>query len=112
MSGECLFPNISSQSVLIASPKGLPSEAGRRVGTNHSPRAQHRGVQRLLLLEQLRRHNQNAWVATKVLLLATCPQTYSITVSVCALETEVVVTADGSDVEGRGGWLPLGAGEH
>lgn len=73
------------------------------MGTNHNPRAQSRDV-RLLLMEQLR-HDQNAWVVITSLPLATSPQTYSCTVSVCTLEMEVVVTVDGSDVEGRSGSL-------
>lgn len=91
------------QSVLISSQNGLPSEAGRCVGTNHNPRAQRRDV-RLLLMEQLRR-DRNAWVAITALPLATPPQTHSFTVSVCALESEVVVTVDGGDGGGRGGSL-------
>lgn len=73
------------------------------MGTNHEPRAECRDV-RLLPMEQSR-HDPNAWVAITALPLATPPQTSSFAVSVCALETEVVVTVDGSDVEGRSGSL-------
>ena len=68
---------------------------------------EHSADVRLLLMEQLRHDTTKMRGLQSQLcrLPRHLKHTASRSLSVCALETEVVVTVDGSDVEGRGGSL-------
>lgn len=73
------------------------------MGTNCNSRAQRRDVWLLLLEQWLRREHQDAWAGITAQPLTTSPGTNGFVASACALKMEATVTAEGRDVEGRGG---------
>lgn len=75
------------------------------MGTNHNFRAQRRDAWLLQLEQWLRHEHQDVWVGITALSLTTSPPTNCFIAPVGALKMEAIVTANSSDVEGRGGFF-------